>query len=300
MFNYENFIEYLKQMDNTEEVIIAVYNYFKTNVNYDYDFLQWHKIFYAHHYNFEKIINLRKNYKTIYSYDESNFEKMINVLDIDKEKEHAIKVLDEFFMENENRPLSDKVKEKLFDKWGTIEHIEPKLQNSNSRIVKIDASSGKPYDKLLFFGNHLLHQSIAFPPEYNNGLLKKGVCAEYAEWINKIYNELNIPCYEVVGKGTADHHWNLIYIKEENKWVHFDMTCVRFYLDNFTRNFGEPDKWVFASTEDIFKMQPKREIHSVKDYEGNIVFEGKITKENYNVFEEFELNELCNKLGRSK
>lgn len=298
--NYENFIEYLKTLESTEEIVIRIYNYFRDNVKYNYDILQWHKIFSAHNYNFEKLINLKENYKTIYSYAESNFEKMINELDIDKEKEYAIKVLDEFFMENENRPLSNKVKEKLFEKWGTVEHVEPKQKNVNSRIVKVDASNGKPYDKLLFFGDRLLTQRDVFPTQYKNDLLIEGVCADYAEWMQKVCNDLNITCYQVEGKGTAEHVWNLIYIKEQDKWAHFDMTCVRFYLDNFTRDFGEPDKWVFASTEDIFKMQPKREIHSVKDYEGNIVFEGLINKDNYQHFENFVLNELQVKNGRIK
>lgn len=298
--NYEKFIEFLKQMDNTEEILIVLYNYFKENVQYNYDLLQWHKIFSAHHYNYEKIINLREHYKPLYSFNEENFYDMIKEINFEEEKEKAIKVLDEVFIELENRPLSNKVKEKLFDKWGTIEHVEPKQKNPNSRIVKVDASDGKPYDKLLFFGDRLLKQRDVFPTQYINNLLVKGVCADYAEWMQKICNDLNIPCYEVIGKGTADHSWNLIYVKEQNKWVHFDMTCVRFYLDNFTRQFGEPDKWVFASTEDIFKMQPKREIHTLKDFDGNKIFEGIITRENYNVFEDFEINEICNKLGRSK
>ncbi len=300
MVNYENFINYLKQLNSSEEVIIALYNYFKSNVQYDYDLLQWHKVSRNGHYNLEKITSLLERYNSIYSYNEADFESKINQIDLEKEKENAIKILDEAFIELENRPLSNKVKEKLFDKWGTIEHVEPKPKNPNSRIVKVDASDGKPYDKLLFFGEHFLEQSIVFPPQYTNGLLIKGVCSDYAKWMNKICNELNIPSYEVVGKGTADHHWNMIYIKEQNKWVHFDMTCVRFYLDNFAKDFGNPDKWVFASTEDIFKMQPKREIHILKDIDGNTIFEGNINKDNYQEFENFELSELQNRLGRSK
>lgn len=198
-------------------------------------------------------------------------------------------------MDIEKRPLSEKVKQFLFKDWGKVEYVEPK-----SRIIKTNNPEGKPYKTLTFIG------SIWFPPTeindpiYYNGLIISGVCEHYSEWVSKICNDLNIPCYQVDGKGTANHSWNLIYIKEQNKWVHFDMTCVRFYLDNFTKDFGEPDKWVFASTEDIFKMQPQREIHTLKDIDGNKIFEGKITKENYNEFEDFELNELCNKLGRSK
>lgn len=298
--NYEVFIEYLKTLESTEEVVSAVYNYFKNNVNYDYDLLQWHKIYCAHSYNFEKITKLLEHYNSIYSYNEIDFESKIKGIDLEKEKEKAIQALNEAFIELENRPLSNKVKEKLFDKWGTIEHVEPKPKNPNSRIVKVNALEDKPYDKLLFFGELLLKPVNVFPSQYNNGLLKKGVCADYAEWMLKICNDLNILCYQVDGKGTANHSWNMIYIKEQNKWIHFDMTCVRFYLDNFTRDFGEPDKWVFASTEDIFKMQPKREIHSVKDYEGNIIFEGLINKDNYQGFENFELNELQVKNGRIK
>ena len=118
--------------------------------------------------------------------------------------------------------------------------------------------------------------------------------------MNKICNDLNIPSFKVKGKGTANHGWNLIYIKEQNKWVHFDMTCVRFYLDNFTKDFGEPDKWVFATTEDIFKLQPKREIHSITDIEGNVIFEGLINKDNYQDFEKIVDNFEYNAINRGK
>lgn len=298
MFNYENFIEYLKNLYDTEEVLIALYNYFKDNVKYDYDLLQYYRIIRARKEGYEKIYKIIENYPSMNSYNEVNFDEKIKEINLEEEKENVIKILNDAFLELENRPLSDNVKKILFKEWGKIELVSPNPTNPNSKIVKLGGE--KPYKRLLFFGNNMFSPQTAFPPQYKEGLLKKGVCANYADWIQKICKDLNIPCYEVVGKGTAAHHWNLIYIKEQDRWVHFDMTCVRFYLDNFNKNFGEPDKWVFASTETIFRMQPKREIHSVNDIEGNVIFEGKITKENYNEFEDFEMNELWDKLGRSK
>lgn len=77
MFNYENFIEYLKQLNSCEEVLIAVYNYFVNNVKYNYDRVQYNKISGANGFTHEKITEFRKKYKTIYSYDEANFEKKL-------------------------------------------------------------------------------------------------------------------------------------------------------------------------------------------------------------------------------
>lgn len=57
----------------------------------------------------------------------------------------------------------------------------------------------------------------------------------------------------------------IIYLEDEDKWVHFDMTMVKFYQDRWIREH-EPyiiQDWVAASTEDIFKMQPTRRILTI-------------------------------------
>ena len=69
----------------------------------------------------------------------------------------------------------------------------------------------------------------------------------------------------VKGKGTTGHAWSLIYLLEEQRWAHFDMTMVKFYQDGWIKEH-EPyteQEWIAATTEEIFKMQPTRQIHSI-------------------------------------
>ena len=97
-------------------------------------------------------------------------------------------------------------------------------------------------------------------------MLKEGVCGDFAnEFEKRIYNDLNIKHLTVEGKGTTGHAWSLIYLPEEDRWVHFDMTMVKFYQDEWIREhrpYTEQD-WIAATTENIFKMQTSRQIHSI-------------------------------------
>ena len=126
-----------------------------------------------------------------------------------------------------------------------------------------------------------------YPPIYDRGLLRNGVCDAYSNWTSKVLTELNIPCLKVIGKGTTGHGWNLVYLEDKDIWVNFDMTMVRYYLDGWTREYGEPNKWVFATIEEMFNMQPKRTIEEIKDAEDNTCLKGIINKDNQEALDIF-------------
>ena len=81
----------------------------------------------------------------------------------------------------------------------------------------------------------------------------------------KICKDLGIKHLEVMGIGTTGHTWSLIYLPEEQRWVHFDMTMVKFYQDRWIKEHKpyNMEDWVAASTSDIFKMQPTRKITEI-------------------------------------
>ena len=97
-------------------------------------------------------------------------------------------------------------------------------------------------------------------------MLQEGVCGDYSKGFEKkICEDLGIRHLTVTGVGTTGHGWSLIYLPEEQRWAHFDMTMVKFYQDGWIKEH-EPYKeqdWVTATTEDIFKMQPTRRIESI-------------------------------------
>ena len=97
-------------------------------------------------------------------------------------------------------------------------------------------------------------------------MLVDGVCGTYAHTFEKrICEDLGIEHMSVDGVGTTGHAWSLIYLPEEQRWGHFDMTMVKFYQDGWIKEhepYTEQD-WIAATTEEIFKMQPTRQIHSI-------------------------------------
>lgn len=102
---------------------------------------------------------------------------------------------------------------------------------------------------------------------------------------------MNIPCLIVRGKGTTGHAWNLIYVQEKNMWVNFDMTMVRFYIDEWSKEYGEPEKWIFATNDEMFKLQPQRIIEQILGDNDTILFTSVINANNQG-----ELNEFLNGL----
>lgn len=111
---------------------------------------------------------------------------------------------------------------------------------------------------------------------YENGLIRNAVCQEYAPWIKKYCDDLQIPCEEVRGKGTVDHAWALI--KLGNQLKHFDPTNMAFIRDGYGANptGAEPEQWLGTSIDRMFQMQEGREIYSIGSVSGL-----RITKDNY-------------------
>lgn len=187
-----------------------------------------------------------------------NIRNYIKDNKVNKTKEKIMQMLDDAFTKIEGRPLSYRNKKEWFKNFAKTNSI----------------------------------QTDEYPSIYERGMLKDGVCGEYSEWVAKILTELDIPCFKVIGKGTTGHGWNLVYLEDKNIWVNFDMTMVRFYLDGWSKEYGDSNKWVFATTEEMFKLQPQRVIEEIKDINDNVCFKGIINKDNQEELEMF-LSELC-------
>lgn len=264
--NYDRFIEMLRNLNSTEEVLITLYNYFKNNVKYNYDQLQTVKYQNGRFGKFKRIYELL---------EENPNEKS------DEFKENLIKMLDEVFLEIEGRPLTERNKSKWFGHYGEIIHHEA-IPPFVSGLIKFNGSPA--FDEVVRI------RPFNYEALYNNGMLEEAVCAEYSSWIKKICDQLNIPCLIVYGKGSTGHEWNLIYLEDKNIWVNFDMTMVRFYLDGWTKEYGEPEKWVFATNDEMFNMQPNREVYSLRNGQGHneqVVFKSIVKKENVHELKEF-------------
>lgn len=259
--NYDSFISELKSLDDTEKVLLALFNYFKDNVSYNYDELQVVKF-------------QRGEYKSLLDIRDFSLEnKENNSLEL---KNEIIDRLDKAFLEIEGRGLSDRNKKEWFKNYGKPYSSNVVTSGNSGFSIK-----SKP-------NNGFTHIEVNnYQPEYHDGLLQDGVCGDYSKWIKHICDDLSIPCLRVRGKGTTGHAWNLIYLKDKDTWVNFDMTMVRFYLDGWSDEYGLPEEWIFASNEEMFKMQPIRVVEKIVDTDDEIVFSNRIDENNYGELDDF-------------
>ena len=281
--DYNLFIEKLRQLKekgcSTKDILYLIYQYYKKYVTYNYDELQIVKLNRfekneAGHICEEAFEKIRKRISMINEISkktQKSLKEIINSNEVEKpySKEEAMELLDEAFLKVEGRKLTERNKERIFEHYGNIIHIPYSPAKTgvllrkgflmiNEEVLEHDEIQG-------------LVRNPHYEPVYSNGMLIDGVCAEYKKFEKKICKDLGIKHLEVSGIGTTGHGWSLIYLPEEQRWVHFDMTMVKFYQDGWIKNY-EPytmEDWIAASTSDIFKMQTTRkitEINGVKCY----------------------------------
>ncbi len=271
--NYDLFIGKLKQLKEnghtTKEILGLIYQYYQKYVTYNYDQLQIVKLGrmeqdepgFKCHTAFDSI---NDRILEINKVSQKGKLSLQQIIDSGKCEEpytliEAMKLLDDAFMEVEGRPLTDRNKTLLFKSYGEIKHIPYRPAKPRSETQKIGMSERLEHDEII--------PAVAsnYQPVYNNAMLIDGVCDEYARFEAKICRDLHIKHLRVEGVGTTGHAWSLIYLPEEQRWVHFDMTMVKFYQDGWIKEhepYTEQD-WIAATTEEIFRMQPTRQIHSI-------------------------------------
>ena len=283
--DYNLFTEKIKELKKsgytTREILSCIFQYYKKYVTYNYDQLQLVKLncgfpnlpSYKCYEVIEKIREKINNINKISRKGEIPLKEVIKEFDCSGRrpysKEEAIKLIDDVMLEIDGKPLSEKNKEHIFNEYGNIKHIPYKAKKGILPEIKE-------------------HDEIAYPNTtpylavYKNQMLKKGVCADYVDFETKLFKDLGIKQLKVEGIGTTSHVWSAIYLEEEQKWVHFDMTMVKFYQDNWIKEH-EPyteQHWVTASNKEIFEMQPTRKITAINNVRCNF------SKENYERLEQ--------------
>lgn len=104
--NYQEFIEYLKYLNDTERILYAIYEYFRDYVSYNYDQLQAGKLD-----NGDGKLDEIKQYALTLEPNESS-------------KQELLQLLDEEFMRVEGRPVTPANRELFFKNYGKIIHHE--------------------------------------------------------------------------------------------------------------------------------------------------------------------------------
>ena len=98
-----------------------------------------------------------------------------------------------------------------------------------------------------------------FLPEvvYKDGIITKGVCADFSEFIKRVCDDLHISCHRIEGTTPIAHVWNLI--DAGNGLKHYDLTYAIYDRDNGAGNINA-SKWLGKTTEELLAIHPTRKI----------------------------------------
>lgn len=277
--NYEELLEVASNLDTDEQKVFLLCNYFMANVSYNYAYLE--------------AIRIDK--------ESTGMEKMVQDIDT---KYNPYNVEERQMAKQE---LEQKMRESMKDRYKDENVSEKQLKAFLDAIDKYYGTivPAQPERKVIMFGkecgviNATPERAIALVESIRrlknedtevlnhkvleNGLLKQGVCAEFAPYVKKYFNDLGINCEVIEGQGTVDHVWNLVEVNGQAR--HLDLTNAIFIRDGYGENSTNaiPENWFIATTKEIFKMQTCRKIERI----GEEKAKKEITAENYTEYEQF-------------
>lgn len=276
--NYDDLLNVARNLETDEQRVFLLCNYFISNVSYNYAYLE--------------AIRIDK--------EDTGMEKMVQ--DIDS-KYNAYNVEERQLAKQE---LEQKMREDMKKRYKDQTILEKQLSEFLGVIDNYYGTiiPAQPERKIIIFGRE---STIKATPEraislveairtvknensdllnhriVEEGLLKQGVCAEFAPYAKKYFNDLGMKCEVVHGIGTVNHVWNLVNVN--GKARHLDLTNAIFIRDGYGENPTNaiPENWYMATTKEIFKMQSCRKIEKIGDSKPN----KDITLENFSEYEQF-------------
>ena len=109
-------------------------------------------------------------------------------------------------------------------------------------------------------GIHLLNyfQESPIEPQYEGGILRRGVCEQIAIFCKDVCEEVDIPCKVVYGNTGLRHAWNLINVNGKN--LHYDYTYAMYCKD---KRFGwdkytTPQDWLGMTEQQLLSISPRK------------------------------------------
>lgn len=285
--NYDELIEIAKSLETDEQKVFLLCNYFIQNVSYNYAYLE--------------TIRIDK--------EDTGIEKMIKDIDSKYDSYNAED------RKKAKKELEDKMREDMKSRYKDERILEQELDRLLSAIDNYYGTiiPAKPERKVVIFGKECgkinatperaieLVESIRTIKNENsellnktcteNGLLKQGVCAEFALFVKKYFDDLGMSCQIVHGQGTVNHVWNLVNVS--GKARHLDLTNAIFVRDGYGENPTKaiPENWYMAETKEIFRMQPCRKIEKI----GENAPKENITENNFTQYEQFIAESITTK-----
>ena len=192
---------------------------------------------------------------------------------------------EELFFQKLYELLSDALEEHIDDSEIVKSNIDRlilkiKKEYGMGRVIKTE---DKTYvirpDIKFILAAYLTSGRKFFPSKIENGILKIGVCEDYADYIQKLLQEVGIEAVRIDGISELNHSWVGAII--DGKLKSIDLTRAIFIRDK-AKNIPKEQKssdWLLSDFEDIFMMQKTRTITSI----GTEVLKEPMDSSNYDV-----------------
>lgn len=282
--NIEQLIKVANKIEDQTERLSFVMNYFLKSVEYDYSYLLikgylQETISEIAPFSDEDLIPnpFKKGRITLkVNNEDKEFDDSIcTTTRISKGKSEMLEKIDElthnsngdlkqFFGQLRNVLYTELIKH-LNNEEIVNENIERTIDNIQKsmgagRIIG-EYFVGKDIKSILI--DYLLEPNKYMPPIIENGLLKRGVCQHYADYLEEVLPKMGIVAKRVDGTSEMGHAWIAAMVDGELKSV--DLTRAIFIRDHFA---GIPSNqkssdWLISSFGDAFKMQNTRTVTSV-------------------------------------
>ena len=287
--NVEELIEKANLIESESERVEYVMNYFFETVQYDYAYLVAHGYMqetisgiYPFDKNKDIVPNPLQEGKVTFTIDripqEFNDSYCFTLRIAEGESKLLNKIVD---LSNNSggdknifyRELYNILYNVLGEHLNNSELIKLNISNLILKIQK-DMSSGRfvktsidqyfiSYDIKSVFLNYMLEPNKYFPPQINNGLLKRGVCQHYADYLQDFLVKIGIDAVRITGTSELGHAWIAAII--DGKLKSIDLTRAIFIKDG---NKGvlkgqRSSDWLIADFKDTFDMQKTRSITAV-------------------------------------
>lgn len=251
--SYDELIKFARLHKNDIDKLRVLQEYFLQNV--DYDYLQ------------DIAMSIDTN-----GYDLNTFEKgkKSNFVS-EEEKKH---ILSEFEKKlGNNFHFSKKDRTELLLSLGEV--VQP-TQSTTQLFGKTYTVNNHGYDGSLF---DCIRKIAKLDSEVlENGLIKYGVCRNFANFTKGFCSDLGIQCHYVTS--SDNHAFNIIEIDGEKRI--FDFTRMIGIRDDFHNLSGqEIDDWFNMSFQKMFEYKPNRRITEIDDKN---LAQNSISKDNYTVY----------------
>ena len=300
----EDLVAQASQIEEKEEQIKFIMNYFLENVQYNYAYLfakgyaegSISKVSSMYGLGINKTrIDGDSEFSITQSAVEGESKIHEDILDIrDKNSDDYNK-----FVEELRSYITDVIKSHINNETivsksvdSVMNQIEKCLRvKSTIKYNDMDIECNNDISKVLI--DFILKPKDYFPPEYDNGLIKSGVCEDYTNYLVDLFKELGIEAHNIGGTSELGHAWIIVKVKDEYKSV--DLTRAVFIRDGFKGIPKEQtsEDWLYTDLDKMFTMQKTRTITEIDGRKLESIISGK----NYSA-ENF--SELMNEISKKE